>query len=822
MLIKTVDIIVLLLISTMIIMPLAPAANPGTASITIDAASHAADISPDLIGIFFEDINYGADGGLYAELVQNRSFEYYSVYGNNMHPLYTWSEVEKGNGNIVISVEGTSPLNANNTRYLKMVIINDGSGVGIKNRGYDSIPVTSGERYDFSFYVRRTRDFTEPFRISIENTTGSIVYGSAQINRTSSTWTKYEAELFSNATDANARLVITTTGSGTVYMDMISLFPRNTFKGRRNGLRADIAQIIADLKPKFMRFPGGCISHGDGLDNAYRWKDTIGDVAERKPNWNLWGYHQTYGLGFYEYFLFCEDIGAMPFPVIPVGVSCGFRTFEAVPMSQMDEWVQDALDLIEFANGDDTTTWGAVRAGMGHPEPFNLEYICLGNEEHDTREFRDRFPLFVDAIRRNYPEIKIIGTSGLGGGIPLYRFMGQQGVDSSDEHYYSSPEWYINNTDRFDDFDRDMPTVFIGEYASQGDALFNAVAEACYLTGVERNSDIVQFAAYAPLVKNASHYQWDPDLIWFTHDTAFGTACYYVQKMFSLNQGDVYLDNTVTFNPGTIGRISGAVGVGTWATRAEFDDIKVMTGSTELFEDRFSTSSGNWSVNGGNFSVAGGVYRQTGTHTPAWSVEKSSFNEETLTYTLRARKTSGAEGFLIIFGYQDRNNYYWWNIGGWNNTIHAIEKCVNGSRGPVHEVSGRINTNQWYNIKIEIVGGTIRCFLNGNLIQEYTDSYGIAVSPSKDIETGDIIIKMANPNEYSVLTEINLQGTSMIDPNASVEILSGSGSDRNSVANPYNVVPTTDSLTAGLNFDYNAPAMSVQVIRLKTQLDDAD
>jgi alpha-L-arabinofuranosidase len=820
MTIKTTGITMLLLISAIMLISPALAADSGTASVTIDASSYAADINPDLIGVFFEDINYGADGGLYAELVQNRSFEYYSVNGNNMNHLYAWSEVEKGGGNITISVEDSSPLNINNTHYLKMVIINDGSEVGIKNSGFDSIPVKAGEYYDFSFYVRRTRDFTEPFHISLENTVGNVVYGSAQINSTSSIWTKYEAEIYCNATNLNARLVVTTTGSGTVYMDMISLFPRHTFKGRKNGLRADIAQTIANLKPGFVRFPGGCITHGDGLINAYRWKDTVGDVAERKPNWNLWGYHQSYGLGFYEYFLFCEDIGAKPLPVIPVGVSCGFRTFEAVPMNQINEWVQDALDLIEFANGNETTTWGAVRAQMGHPEPFNLEYICLGNEEHDTREFRDRLPLFVDAIRQNYPEIKIIGTSGLGSGIPLYHFMAQQGVDSSDEHYYNSPEWFISNSDRFDDFDRDMPKIFIGEYASQSDTLYNAVAEACFLTGIERNSDIVQFAAYAPLLKNTSHYQWDPDLIWFTHDKVFGTASYYVQQMFSLNHGDVYLGNTVTFSPGDGGGISGAVGVGTWATRAEFDDVTVMTGSTKLFEEHFSTTSGNWNVNDGNFSVAGGVYRQTGNHTPAWSVEKNSFNEDTITYSLRARKTGGAEGFLIIFGYRDRNNYYWWNIGGWGNTIHAIEKCVNGSRGPVDEVAGRINSNQWYDIKIEIVGNTIRCFLDDRLIHQYTDSLGIAVSPSKELETGDLIIKMANPNDYPVLTNINLQGLSWVDPHASIEVLSGGAGDRNSVADPYNVIPTTGSLTAGLNFDYNAPATSVQVIRLKTRSDD--
>jgi alpha-L-arabinofuranosidase len=791
-------------------------AEAGIARIAIDTASQGIEISPDLIGVFFEDINYGADGGLYAELVQNRSFEYYSVNGNGMHPLSAWSKVERGGGQIVVTTQTGNPLNARNPTYVRIIIVNAGAGVGLMNEGFDGIPVRAGESYDFSFYVKRLRDFTEPFLVTIESAAGTV-YASAQIDGVASTWAKYEAVLTSDTTDMNARLVVTTTGTGTVDMDMISLFPRNTFKGRKNGLRADIAQAIADLKPKFMRFPGGCISHGDGLANAYRWKDTIGDVAERRPNWNLWGYHQTYGLGYYEYFLFCEDIGAKPFPVLPVGVSCGFRTYQAVPMDQIDEWIQDALDLIEFANGPATTTWGAVRAAMGHPAPFNLAYICLGNEEHDTSQFRERFPLFVEAIRQNHPEIKIIGTSGLGDAIPLYPFMAQNGVDASDEHYYNSPLWFIHNAHRFDSFDRKMPAVFVGEYASQADTVFNAVAEACYLIGIERNSDLVRFAAYAPLVKNLNHYQWDPDLIWFTHDKVFGTACYYVQKMFSLNPGDVCLNYTLDLAGGAQGTIWGGVGVGTWSTYAEFDDVKVTSGSTVLFEDRFDQAGTGWSVNGGNFAVSDGLYRQTSNRTPAWSVRTISFDEETLTYTLRARKTGGAEGFLIVFGYEDRNNYYWWNLGGWNNTLHAIERCLDGSRGPVQQVAGRIESNRWYDIRIEIQGATIRCFLDNALIQEFSDSHGLAASPSQNRDTGDIIIKLANPNDYPVLTRISLAGITEVDPNAAVEVLSGDRGDRNTVAIPYRVAPVTGPMTADLDFDYTAPATSFQVIRLKTR-----
>lgn len=520
--------------------------------IRVDCTKPAGPLSPHLYGIFFEDINFAADGGLYAELVQNRSFEYRPIRGNDSRgsaytPLTAWDKVERGGARCEIFVKSDRPLNPNNTKYLEIRIDQAGSAAGVRNSGFDGIPIDAGAKYDFSCYARIV-DWPGSVEITaaLELPDGTIC-GSRRFSGIRSGWKKFEGVIAADRTADNARLVVTTAERGTLHLDMVSLFPQDTFKGRKNGLRKDLVQALHDLNPKFLRFPGGCLVHGHGLDNRYSWKDTVGDVAERKPNWNLWGYHQTYGLGYYEYFLLCEDLGMHPLPVLPVGVSCGFRKpYEVVPMQHMQACIGDALDLIEFANGPATSRWGAVRAQMGHSEPFGMEFLCLGNEEHDNSEARKRLRLMVEAIRRAHPELKIIGTSGLGTGIPLYDLMKELNVYSSDEHYYERPQWFIEHQNRFDNFDRSGPKIFVGEYGSRGNTLFNAIAEAAYLTGVERNGDMVDMTCYAPLFAHLDHHQWTPDLLFFNNRAVVRTPNYYVQQLFGQNKGDFYLGNSVT------------------------------------------------------------------------------------------------------------------------------------------------------------------------------------------------------------------------------------------------------------------------------------
>jgi alpha-L-arabinofuranosidase len=776
-------------------------------------------LSPRLYGLFLEDINFAADGGLYAELVQNRSFEYYSVEGWNplsegYEALTAWEKVERGDGRCRLSVERSIPLHRNNPHYLVIHIETPGRAVGVRNTGYDGIRVDRGERYDLSFYARRSgRQEGGAITVALEGKDGSN-YGSTVIERIARDWQRYEGVIQADRTDDEAQLVLTTNGGDVLHLDMISLFPQKTFKGRKNGLRADLAQALADLKPAFFRFPGGCIAHGHSLQNAYRWKDTVGDVARRRPNWNRWGYHQTYGLGYYEYFLLSEDIGATPLPVLPVGVSCGFnQPYQCVPLDELQPWIDDCIDLIEFANGPSDSEWGKLRADMGHPEPFGLEYICLGNEEHDTPECRERFALFVEAIRKACPDIKIIGTSGLGPSIPLYPFMEELEVYSSDEHYYESPEWYLRHQNRFDDFDRSGPKVFVGEYASRGNTLFNAVAEAAYLTGIERNGDIVDMTCYAPLFAHVDHTQWTAaNLIWFDRRTVVKTPNYYVQQLFSHHKGDVYLQNEVveTQEAHQTPTLRGAVGVGTWSTSMEVERALV-NGAAQNFQD--------WKVQRGDFHLDNGRYAQRDTRLqPSMSVSPRIHQAYTVTYTVRARKTGGQEGFLLVFGYEDEDNYYWWNVGGWNNSQHAIERVSDGQKSVLIQGRGRIRPDTWYDLKVTLSPGRIRCYLNEALIHDYRDvGFGISVSSSLDRAKNEVILKLINPSDQEVEAAIHLTGAPSVASPARVVTLTGQGSDRNSLTHPEQVLPVSREITVDRRFKHTLPAISVQVIRVQVE-----
>jgi alpha-L-arabinofuranosidase len=780
-------------------------------------------LSPRLYGLFYEDINYAADGGLYAELLQNRSFEYYALdrrealsdrTSGQLHPLYAWTKVERGGGKCDIRIERTVPLNRNNQNYVAVYIDQPGTGVGIQNLGYEGIPVDKDECYDVSLYAACLGGKrNDPLVIALESENGEV-YGSTTIPSLSDDWKRYQAVIRVNQSDDQARLTVTTTRKGKLYLDVVSLFPRKTFRGRKNGLRPDLAQTLADLKPTFFRFPGGCIAHGCSLQNAYRWKDSVGDVAQRRPNWNRWGYHQTYGLGYYEYFLLCEDIGATPLPVLPVGVSCGFnKPYQCVPMDDLQEWIDDALDLIEFANGSARSQWGKVRAGMGHVEPFGLEYICLGNEEHDTPACRERVPYFVKAIRQAYPEIKIIGTSGLGPGIPLYGQMKALKVYSSDEHYYNSPEWYIQNQNRFDHFDRNGPKIFVGEYASRANTLFNAVAEAAYLTGIERNGDMVDMACYAPLLAHVHHTQWTAaNLIWFDKRAVVKTPNYYVQQLFSCNKGDVYLQNKVVERTAVKQRptIKGAIGIGSWNTTIALDSAMV-NGSSLAVND--------WRVRRGDFRVQADLYQQLDvTQTPALSVSTVSFQDNVVTYRARAKKTGGSEGFLVVFGYQDSDNYYWWNVGGWSNTQHGIERLKNGHKSLLIQKGGRIQSDTWYDLKVELhPDHCIRCYLDNQLVfdhREHDEEFGISVSATRDNNTNELMLKLVNPAEHGVEAAVKLEGVSGVSLSAQVTVLSGDKHAKNTIEDLNRIVPVTRVLKVNKEFTYRIPAMSVQVIRM--------
>jgi alpha-N-arabinofuranosidase len=472
-------------------------------------------ISPDLFGLFFEDINYSADGGLYAELVQNRSFEYNPTERREWNPYSYWEYVSPGFSYGRISVETSSPVHPNNPHYLVLDVEHIGheekysgeSGVGIKNVGFDGIVVKTGDQYILSVFLRQLSGEPVSISASIQTPKGKILAENT-FATTSGDWKKYTASLVASENNDSATLVILATTTGKIAIDVVSLFPEKTFKNRPNGLRADLAQLLADMKPRFIRFPGGCLAHGDGLGNMYRWENTIGPIEQRKEQRNIWGYHQTTGLGYFEYFQFCEDIGAKPLPVLPAAVSCqnsggtwriGGTGQKALPMSEMQDYIQEVLDLIEWANGPASSTWGAKRASAGHPAPFNLEYIGIGNEDKITPEFEERFKMIFDAVKAQHPEIIVIGTVGPGQDgddfTKGWKLANDLKIPVVDEHYYTDPDWFIANQCRYDAYSRDASRVYLGEYASWGNKIRNAIAEAAYMTSLERNGDVVRTLA---------------------------------------------------------------------------------------------------------------------------------------------------------------------------------------------------------------------------------------------------------------------------------------------------------------------------------------
>lgn len=521
-----------------------------------------------LFGLFFEDINYSADGGLYAELVQNRSFEYNPAERRGWNPLSYWDYISPGFSIGRISVETKNPVHPNNPHYIVLdaeVVGNyeqfEGeAGVGIRNTGFGGMIIREGEKYNFSLFARLLSDAPVEILVSLQNPKGELLAVNT-FDLASKEWKKYETTLTASAGNDSAALVVLVKNSGMIALDMISLFPDNTYKNRPNGMRADLAEMVAGMQPKFVRFPGGCLVHGDGLGNMYRWKNTVGPVEKRKAQRNIWGYHQTGGLGFYEYFQFCEDIGAKPVPVLPAGVSCqnsggtwtiGGAGQKALCMEEMDDYINEVLDLVEWANGPSDSPWGKLRAAAGHPEPFNLEYIGIGNEDKITPEFLERFEMINKALKDKYPEISVIGTSGpFSDGEDFDRgwdFAKSLHLSVVDEHYYKDPQWFIDNHARYDSYDRTGPKVYLGEYASWGNKMYNAIVEAAYMTSLERNGDLVVMASYAPLLAKKDFTQWKTDLIFFDNRNIVPTPNFHVQKMFMTNQGDRYFSDVISYD----------------------------------------------------------------------------------------------------------------------------------------------------------------------------------------------------------------------------------------------------------------------------------
>ncbi|MFT4093352.1 MAG: alpha-L-arabinofuranosidase C-terminal domain-containing protein [Niabella sp.] len=522
-----------------------------TKEFTIDVSKPIAPIQSTMWGVFFEDINMGADGGIYAELIKNRSFEFF-------RPLMGWkveqNPVEEG----AVLVQNRQALNTANPRFIRVNVANRTKGsLTLTNEGFRGMGIKQGLKYYFSAMYRLVSGDIKVY-IELLNSKKEVIgessFTPSEIN---GDWKKIETDLISGQTEQKGAFRILFEGNGVIDLDMISLFPADTWKGRKGGMRADMVQMLADMKPGFVRFPGGCIVEGFDLSQRYRWKNTIGPVEERQLIINRWNfefpqraapdYFQTFGLGFFEYFLLCEDIGAEPLPILNCGMACQFNSAELVPLDQLQPYIQDALHLIEFANGPVSSKWGKARADMGHPKPFHLKMLGVGNENWGP-QYIERFELFQKALKQQYPQIKLVASTGTDPSGERFDFLNTRlrelKADFVDEHYYRPPQFFFENINRYDNYPRNGTKVFAGEYASHTNAsglLKNswqaALSEAAFLTGLERNADVVNMASYAPLFAHVDGWQWAPDLIWVDNLHVTGTPDYYVQKLFSTNKG---------------------------------------------------------------------------------------------------------------------------------------------------------------------------------------------------------------------------------------------------------------------------------------------
>lgn len=777
----------------------------------------------DLYGIFFEDLNHAADGGLYAEMVQNRSFEFCAVDNPSYHPLMAWEKIEKKYSRMQWWIQDSHPYSRRNPHYLVCEIFETGMGAGVRNTGFTpGMYLQKGEKYRFSCLAATDGRGELPLRIVLENDEGRNL-GQADIVVSNGTvWNHYEAEITAQETTTAGNLSIYIDAVGRLYLDMVSLFPQKTFMQQRNGLRADIATLLADLKPRFMRFPGGCLVHDGSInaedrDSLYRWKNTIGVLEERPARRNNWGYNQTLGLGYYEYFCFCEEIGAKPLPVLPAGYDPHHQ--RKVPFDQLDEWIQEALDLISFANDDASAQWGRIRCELGHPEPFGLEYIGIGNEEVGEGFF-ERYPYFHKAIKEKYPDIQIIASSGpfaAGGEYEKgWNCARRNHADLVDEHYYMAPEWFLANHHRYDSFDEKDPRVFLGEYASWGNTWYNALIEASYMTGMERNSEKVGLACYAPLLCNVNYINWKPDMIWFDNHQAYGTANYYVQKLFMNHQGDdrielemTGIDDSVTIQDDPKGG---------FGLRTEPDTV--VRYSQIMIED---IQNGTIWKDSEVYFVGDNVEQYISADPDARVVTEDillhTVESDHYIITVKGEMLYGRRGFMLQYGNRDEKNRYQWEIGGWQNMDSALTQDIAGRNSCLTQSSFTVAADREYELKLEIEGRHLRAYIDGELIHEIHHA-PVKIEPlytaaSIDRQSGDVIVKLVNVQKRPIDTVLHMEGIEQAKGTA--YIMSGFAlEDENSFAEPLKVSPREEEIqpTQGC-CSCHIDGESVQVLRFQ-------
>lgn len=776
--------------------------------IDFDFKNRGQQVTEDHYGIFYEEINHAGDGGLYAELVRNRSFE------EDMNSPLAWSTV----GNATISLSSENMLNTVQKRALRVKITSAGGGV--RNEGYWGINIVRGRTYSLSFWLRSEDNYKGFITAELQNASGGRI-GQTTINVSASQkWQKLTAIIMATGNESQGRLVLKSSAKGVIYLDVVSLFPP-TFKNRPNGCREDLAQMLADLHPRFMRFPGGCYIEGayaDVATNRFEWKKSVGPIEERPGHLNRnWGYKVTDGLGYHELLQLAEDLGAHALFVVNMGLGHDWKVDE----NNIDPFIQEALDAIEYANGSATETfYGRMRAQNGHPEPFDLKYMEIGNEQEfmlSRDDYMKRYMQFYTAIKTRWPELHLVADS-------YYFDNVTEPVELKDEHYYDTPDFFISQYGRYDNHSKSSTHVYVGEYAVTKDCgwwgnMNAAIGEAVFMQGCENNSESVTMMSYAPIFTHEENYAWRPDMIRFNSSLSYGTPSYYVQRMFSNNIGRQNIRWTEQDNAPAFNSTDGSIGLGTWATSATYTDLSVVASDT-TFEAK-SLVPGEWTTRGGNWSLSGGTFRQTNTSAvDVTCVLNKRFTTTNVDMTVHATKNSGSEGFLIIFDYKDAQNYCWLNLGGWGNSKHAVEQCKNGVKTTLADKEGQLKTGQEYTIRVQKEGQHVRCYLDGTQIidtnlREYADRH-IYTSANIDEQEGIFYVKLVNP--HAVATPVHLSFANGRVLSGEAEVLSASnGNDENTLTNPFAITPHSQAVRVEDDgtINYDAAAYSVNVIRLK-------
>lgn len=792
---------------------------PAQVTINLDAASRGPRIGALHYGIFYEEINNAGDGGIYAELLRNRSFEYDFNTGRDKDWATTGSaSAERIRANLL-----------NDAQLWGLRLKLTGADAGLINHGYWGINAVKDDIYTLTFWIKSDAGWKGTATASLVNAKDQTVVAATvttpEINADAK-WQKVEAQMTASATDPDCIFKLTFSNSGTLELDVVSLFPP-TYKDRPNGMRRDLAEMLAALKPAFVRFPGGCFIEGSGSEDdnrRFEWKKTIGPIEERPGHYNYnWGYPCTDGMGFHEFLQLTEDLGAEPLFVVNIGLGHGY----AVDYTQIDEYIREALDALEYCNGDVTTEWGAKRAANGHPEPFNMRLIEIGNENYNydditSDHYAERYKAFYDAIKAAYPQVICIGNvEAWGTDNPTWR--NSYPCEVVDEHYYRHPEWFVNQYNKYDTYDRAKPKVYVGEYAvtkefGTNGSLRAALGEAVYMLGMERNSDIVIMNSYAPIFMNEERDGgWMPDMIRFSHDKSYGTPSYWVQSLMPNNVGKQNVNWT---EEGNLEGSGSRIALSSWSTKVSYDNVKVTDADGNvLFTDDFtSPESNDWKATTTNWK------RQNGTLVQTSSSEQGRFYAGLVdfpgTYTLEldAVKESGAEGFLVGFNYADDYNYCWWNIGGWNNGQHGLQVCNNNVKTDIDLKAGSVAAGQTYHIRIEVDGTAVKCYLNDKLIHNVVlpIKRRVYVASAIDDEAKEMIVKIVNFGGTDVDVNLNMANAGM-DSADVIVLTSASNADENSTDNPENIVPKAGSMKSVENSKavYEAPAYSLSILRIK-------